>query len=47
MGFDNVEKLVAYLDAGPGTEACQWLHERSGDEIVEERREIFTPSTSR
>jgi hypothetical protein len=40
-GFENVEKLVAYLDAGPAKDACQWLHEHSGDEIVEEYREML------
>jgi hypothetical protein len=47
MGFENVEKLAAYLDAGPAKDACQWLHEHSGDEIVEEYREMLHSSTSR
>ena len=47
MGFENVEKLVAYLDARPAKDACQWLQEHSGDEIVEEYREMLQSSTSR
>jgi hypothetical protein len=44
MGFENVEKLAAYLDAGPAKDACQWLHEHSGDEIVEEYGRCSTPA---